>query len=67
MTTMHIPEHWTPEQALAVFEMIDAWRDAVWARYGPDIQEACRAEQGDSAYSAAGQIDWLRTMEEEIF
>jgi hypothetical protein len=47
MTTQHIrpltlPEHWTPAEALAVFEMIDLLREQLWTCYGPDIQEAFR-------------------------
>lgn len=28
-----IPNWWTPDQAFAVFEMLDELRDAVWRRY----------------------------------
>ncbi len=34
-----IPTYWTPEQANAVFELIDDIRDRIWAAYGPAIQE----------------------------
>jgi phage tail protein X len=30
-----VPLHWTPEQALAVFECLQAMRQALWAAYGP--------------------------------
>jgi hypothetical protein len=47
-----LPTHWTPEQALAVFEIIDLIRDRLWADYGDDIQRAIQEEQlgdvGDS-------------------
>ena len=39
---LYLPEHWTPEQALAVFELIDLLRELLWAIYGPDIQQAMR-------------------------
>lgn len=35
-----VPEHWTPEQALAVFECLKALREALWAVYGPHVQQA---------------------------
>ena len=37
-----VPLHWTPEQALAVFECLHAMRDALWAAYGPQVQQAWR-------------------------
>jgi len=39
---LQIPTYWTPEQALAVFEMIDELRDAIWHCYSPQIQEQYR-------------------------
>jgi hypothetical protein len=30
---------WTPEQALAVFELLDEIREKVWARYGSRMQD----------------------------
>ena len=35
-----VPLHWTPEQALAVFECLHALRQALWAAYGPQVQQA---------------------------
>ena len=40
-----LPTYWTPEQALAVFEILDALRDQLWDLYGPQIQQAMREEQ----------------------
>ena len=37
-----VPAHWSPEQALAVLECLQAVREAVWARYGPQAQQAWR-------------------------
>jgi hypothetical protein len=36
---IEIPTYWTPEQAAAVFELIEEIRDRIWAAYGPAIQE----------------------------
>jgi len=35
-----IPQHWTPEQALAVFECLQALRQALWESYGSQVQQA---------------------------
>ncbi|HXR35790.1 MAG TPA: hypothetical protein VN754_07575 [Candidatus Binataceae bacterium] len=40
-----LPDHWTPTQALAAFELIDLLRDQLWRVYGPDIQRAMREDQ----------------------
>jgi hypothetical protein len=40
-----IPNHWTPAQALAVFELIDLLRDQIWLAYGPAIQHAIRDDR----------------------
>lgn len=37
-----LPSHWTPQQALAVFECIELMRDQLWLAYGPEIQRAWR-------------------------
>ena len=39
-TAQALPTHWTPEQALAVFEAVEFLRESLWARYGRDIQRA---------------------------
>ncbi|HEX8896936.1 MAG TPA: hypothetical protein VF783_26725 [Terriglobales bacterium] len=33
-----VPEDWTPEQALAVFELLDDLREVICARYLPEMQ-----------------------------
>lgn len=40
--TIALPPHWTPEQALAVFECLQAMREALWDLYGPQVQQAWR-------------------------
>ena len=39
-----VPLHWTPEQALAVFECLQAMRQALWATYGTQVQQAWREQ-----------------------
>jgi hypothetical protein len=41
-----VPTHWSPEQALAVFECLHALREALWAAYGPQVQHAWRDQLG---------------------
>ena len=40
-----VPKHWTPEQALAVAECLQAMRQALWAAYGPQMQQAWREQR----------------------
>lgn len=37
-----VPRHWTPMQALAVFECLQAMRQALWLAYGSQVQQAWR-------------------------
>jgi hypothetical protein len=49
-TAVVIPTLWTPEQALAVFELLADLRDKLWSLYGPQIQALLRDQQcGDDA------------------
>ena len=45
--TRHIelPDHWTPKQALAAFELIELIRDEIWRLYRDDIQKAMRKDR----------------------
>ena len=52
-----VPTHWTPEQALAVFELIDELRECVWGLYGPRIQQAIREDRCTTTPSIPGAID----------
>jgi hypothetical protein len=52
---LQIPAYWTPEQAFAVFELVNDLREAIWRCYAPQLQEEYRdhfqnhaAEQGPS-------------------
>ena len=51
-----LPTHWSPEQAVTVFEFLDELREHVWARYGVQIQQVLRDERS-TADPAAGDID----------
>jgi hypothetical protein len=41
---LEIPDHWTPETALAVFELINDLRDQIWSRYATNIQDELRRQ-----------------------
>jgi hypothetical protein len=51
-----LPTHWSPEQAVAVFEILDELREHIWAHYGLQIQQVLRDERS-TAVPAAGDID----------
>lgn len=40
-----VPAHWTAAQASAVFEVLDDLLQAVWRRYGVQIQQAQRRDR----------------------
>ena len=45
-----IPDDWSPQQALAVYELLDALRDRVWDRYHDPIIEQLRADCENQAH-----------------
>jgi hypothetical protein len=49
MPTMPIPEHWSAQQALAVYEFVDELRELIWLRYGPELHALMQAEQETEA------------------
>lgn len=52
-----VPTDWSPERALAVFEILDELRDRVWARYGQQIQHILREQRCTASSDASGEID----------
>jgi hypothetical protein len=44
-----IPDYWTPEQALAVHELINGLREIILSRYEAQILDALREECARSA------------------
>ncbi len=62
---VEIPATWTPEQALAVFELIDEIRDKVWSRYGDQLQDllqeqqtSCAGDHGNDVTTSPDQTDF---------
>ena len=41
---LEIPDYWTPEQALAVYELLDDLRELILSRYDLQIMDALREE-----------------------
>ena len=46
---LEIPDYWTPEQALAVYELLDDLRELILSRYDLQIMDAVREECAPSA------------------
>jgi len=46
---LEIPDYWTPEQALAVYELLDELRECILSRYDMQIMDALREESAPSA------------------
>jgi hypothetical protein len=46
--SVEIPATWTPEQALAVFELLDEIRDKIWSRYSGSLQDLLQEQQRSS-------------------
>ena len=42
--TFKIPAYWTPEQAIAVFELLDDLRDQIGAHYSVQLLELSREQ-----------------------
>ena len=48
---------WSPDQATAVFEMVDLLREHLWAHYRQQIQQALRLQQAGPAPYTPSNID----------
>ena len=53
-TSVLIPAGWTPEQAMAVLELLNDLRDALWAMHGDRIQQHLQQQQGSADTIAPG-------------
>ena len=40
--SLQIPTYWTPEQAFAVFDLVNDLRDAIWQCYGVQLLDEYR-------------------------
>jgi len=53
-----IPAYWTPEQALAIVELLDDLRQLIWAHYGMQVIDEVREQHQSGSDS---QPDTRRT------
>ena len=53
---IEVPTYWTAEEALAVFEMVDALHDRIWSIYHNELQDLIR-QQRQSHTAEPFQID----------
>ena len=49
-----LPTDWSPEQAVAVFDILDELREHIWAHYGLQIQQVLRDERSKAVPAAHG-------------
>jgi hypothetical protein len=54
MHTPPIPDYWSPEEALAIYDFLDQILQDIWDRYGLQIQEQLQA---DLLQEATPQLD----------
>jgi hypothetical protein len=49
--TLHLPDDWTPEQALAVYELLQDLAESIWIRYEVPLTELLKPDidQDDDA------------------
>ena len=52
-----IPAYWTPEQALAVVELLEDLRDLIWSHYGAQLRDEYREQFGSSLQCGAPSDD----------
>jgi hypothetical protein len=57
LQTVAIPDYWTPEQALAVWELLNDMADRIWARYEMPLVELIRADLEDEHDENRYQLD----------
>ena len=61
-----LPTHWSPEQAVAVFEILDELREHIWAHYGLQIQQVLRDERGTAVRAAVRAADDISIDEADV-
>jgi hypothetical protein len=66
-THIVIPTTWTPEQALAVFELLDQLRETIATLYAEQLQTQLRYEQGGDDTATDGDADTTAAGDELTF
>ena len=54
---MTLPTDWSPEQAVAVFKILDELRERAWVHHGLQIQQMLCGQQRTTAHDVADDID----------
>jgi hypothetical protein len=54
--TLEIPACWTPEQALAIVELLDDLRDKIWAHYAVELLDTYREQYGSDESPHADHV-----------
>ena len=52
-----IPANWSPQEALAIFELIDDLRDKILAIYQADLQDLMREQRQSEPVTPIGMSD----------
>ena len=52
-----VQDDWTPEQALAVIELLDDLREVIWQRYQLPLQDLLREQRVTHNKSCSGNIN----------
>jgi hypothetical protein len=47
--TLIVPAYWTPEEALAVFELVDDLRHRIWSIYQTNLQDLIQQQRSAGA------------------
>ena len=59
MSKLQIPAKWTPEQAMAIVDLLDDLREQIWGQYELGLLEAYRDDRCEH------QLDLLEGSDEE--
>ena len=54
--TVEISRFWSPEEALAVFELIDDIREKILALHGDQLREALKDQRGHGDLPESGEV-----------
>jgi hypothetical protein len=57
MTTIRIPQHWSDEQALAVWDLLDEIARCVWDRYELPLIELLRPDLEETQHDQPDLFD----------
>jgi hypothetical protein len=55
---MHLPDDWTPQQALSVYELLHELAEAIWERYETPLIELLTTEPEQHAHLPPSLLDF---------